>query len=612
MHPSAGRRIAPRVALTGLVLAALVGALTAAPAQAAPAADLFCAAPGQELAISPISGLQDGQQVTWLSTIKGTTPTEFTGEYIGKLENGLGYDAAGQPRDLLLVRLDGDVVTGAGSTLAAGVWAGASGSPVYDAAGALIGAVSYGFSNLADDVAGVTPAAYMKEIGQLPTSRTLNAADRKTVAKLAGTPVARAAAPASLRQLPTVRVTMGTSAATLDGLGTRLAEKIDGYRPAKAPGLAIAGGASDGADYPIVAGGNIAVSYAYGAVGAASVGTVTAVCGDQVFAFGHPNNWNSALASNFHGASAARIVPDLGSYKLVSAVGKVKGAISDDRLAGVRGTLGTAAATVPVTTVSYLGDLRSKATSHVSAVPLVGPAAAAQVATDAARMLDNQMEGTAKLTWWIDYTRENGTRGTLSNTNRYSSAEALGDFMGWDLSEDIAQLQMNPFEDVSIDKVTVRTRFEEGYRAGRLTGVEMKKGSTWKKVSAGSTTSVTRGKTYTFRAVLSPAPGTERVTVYREFSISVPKTLKNRMSVTLRPPAGEPDFEGAPVGDFDALVAALDANRRSDTLDLRRTFTANGSKRYVRTGRMSTPTVVIDGKAFSFKIEVPATRSSKR
>ncbi|HMS38368.1 MAG TPA: hypothetical protein PKA93_14460, partial [Arachnia sp.] len=66
------------------VAAALIGTLVAAPpAHAAPAGtDMFCEVPGQELAISPISGLKEGEAVTWLSTVKGTRPTEFTGEYV--------------------------------------------------------------------------------------------------------------------------------------------------------------------------------------------------------------------------------------------------------------------------------------------------------------------------------------------------------------------------------------------------------------------------------------------------------------------------------------------------------------------------------------------------
>jgi hypothetical protein len=599
---------APRAAVTAALLAALVGSLTAAPAQAVSAdPDLFCDLPGQNLAIAPISGLEDGDAVTWLSTVKGTTPTTFTGEYVGKLENGLGYDADGDPRDLLLVRLDGDIVNGTAGSLAAGVWAGASGSPVYDADGALIGAVSYGFSGLADNVAGVTPAAYMKTIGQLPGTRALSPAAQKQVAKMLGeAPPSASAAPAKMRQLQPVRVTSGTTAARIDGASARLAERVDGFRPAGSKGLAIDGGANDGVDYPIVAGGNIAVSYAYGAIGEASVGTVTAVCGDEVFAYGHPNNWNSSLGASIHGASAARIVPDLlGSYKLVSAIGKVKGTLVDDRLAGVRGTLGAGAATIPITTVSTIGGHRTAAVTHVSEDMLVAPAAAAQLASDATRVLDNQWEGSAKVGWSITYERRNGSIHTLKNVNRYANADFFSDLVGEELAENIAMLQLNPFEDVTIVQVRVSAKFAEGNRVGRLSGVQIRQNGAWKTLAQGSTTKVKRGATYSFRTVLGAAPGGTRVTEYRPFTVTVPSSLKKTMKVTLGVPA--PGRDPMFARSFGTFVAALDDNTRFDVIDRTRTYVSTSGQRRTVTTPMAAPTVVLDeGRSLSFLLEAPA------
>lgn len=599
-----------RAALAASALTALVVSLAAGPAQAVSAdPDTFCDVPGQELAISPISGLAEGESVTWLSTVKGTTPTQFTGEYIGKLENGLGYDANGDPRDLLLVRLDGDVVNGGGSSLPAGVWAGASGSPVYDADGALIGAVSYGFSWLADNVAGVTPAAYMKSIGQLPGATRLGPAAQQQVSRMAGEAVPTAGdGPGTMRPLQAVRVTAGTTAAKLDQISARLAEAVPGFRPFGMSGLAINGGVNDGADYPIVAGGNVAVSYASGAVTLASVGTVTAVCGDEVFAYGHPDNWNSKIAANVHGASAARIVPDLGqSYKLVSAIGRVKGKVVDDRLAGVRGILGAGHATIPVTTTSKVGDHHSTVVTHVSEALAIAPAAAAQMGTDATRMLDNSWAGSAAVRWSIAYQREDGSTHTFTNKNRYSAAEYFPDDFSWDVSEDIAMLQSNPFEDVKVLSVDVTAAFADGYRVGRLSGVQVLRGGKWTTIAPGSTLKVTRGVTYTFRTVLAPAPGTERVTEYRPFTVAIPKTLKKTLTVTLQA-RSQPEFEIEPPTSFDELVATLDARWRFDLVDRTVRFTTTSGKRYVQDYRMAAPTVVVgDDSRVSFTLQA-ATR----
>ncbi len=618
-HRSPRRDGAFRAGVTAALLTALVGSLASAPAQAVSSdPDLFCDLPGQELALSPISGLQDGDDVTWLSTVKGTTPTAFTGEYVGKLDNGLGYDGSGQPRDLLLVKLDGEVVNGTGSTLPAGVWAGASGSPVYDADGALIGAVSYGFSSLADNVAGVTPAAYMKAIGrlpgqsaQLPLEKTLSASATRQLARMLDVaPPAASAAPTKMRRLEPVRVSTGAPAGTLDAVSAKLAKNVDGFTPVAAAGRAIDGGASSGADYPIVAGGNIAVSYAYGAVAEASVGTVTAVCGDEVFAYGHPSNWNSKLGASFHGASAARIVPELGaSYKMVSAIGKVKGTLVDDRLAGVRGLLGAGADTVPIATRSTLGSHVSRAVSHVSEKLLVGPAVAAQLAGDAARMLDNQWAGSAKVAWTITYQRENGRIATLKNINSYADPQFFPELVGYEVAEDIAALQSNTFEDVEILKVGVSARFSEDVRASRVSGVQMLQKGTWKTVRPGSVTKVTRGATYSFRTVLSPMPGAERVTEYQPFTVTVSKALKKTMKITVKAPPYIPIFEMGFPESFSELVALLDARPRMDVVERTRSWVSTGGVRYTPRSLSVAPTLVSDaGKRIAFLLEAAPKR----
>ncbi|MFT4219072.1 MAG: hypothetical protein QM611_00935 [Microbacterium sp.] len=595
-------------ALAAAITAALVGALAIAPSAQAADDEVFCDVPGEELAISPISGLEDDQPVTWKSTTKGTEPTEFPGTYVGKLENGLGYDANGNPRDLLLVELGGPIVEGSGTTLAAGVWAGASGSPVYDADGALIGAVSYGFSWLPDNVAGVTPAAYMKTIGQLPGVQKVNTAAQKKIDKIVdGAPLATKSQ-ARIEPLKPVRVTFGGTADDFDQASATLAEKVEGYTAAAQGGLAIDGGALDGEDYPIVAGGNIAVTYAYGAVGSASVGTVTAVCGDEVFAYGHPAYWNSEIGASFHGASAARVVPDLETaYKQVSAIGKPKGRITEDRLAGIRGVFGDPAPSIPITTVSKIGSHTSTAVTHVSFDLMNPDVAYVQLMVDAQRMLDNAWAGSAKVKWSIRYQREDGSQGTFTNYNRYADSQAFPDLLGFDVADNIATLMANPYEEVEILGVDITTRFAEGFRAARVSGVEMKKNGAWKKVEDGSAVKVTRGKTHTFRTVLAPVPGAERVTEYQEFSVTVPQRLKKSMSLRV---SASPQYDDeTEAGDFDSLIAELDNPVRYDVISVAKRWRSTSNAVHASEKTLVTPTFIVDdGSGFSFTLEAAALK----
>jgi hypothetical protein len=602
---------ATRTVVAALATAGLVGALTAAPASAAPAEpEMFCDVAGQELAISPIAGLQDGDRVTWLSTIKGTTPTGFTGEYIGKLDNGLGLDAEGNPRDLLLVRLDGDLVNGTSSSLATGVWSGASGSPVYDEDGALVGAVSYGFSFLPDNVAGVTPAAYMRMMGQLPEARTLSPSARKEAARMAEEPATSSTS--AIRRLEPVRVTTGATAAELDDATRLIASRVDGFRGVTASGRATASAVTDGADFPIVAGGNIAVSYAHGAVGEASVGTVTAVCGDEVFAYGHPNNWNSDLSASIHGASAARIVPDLtGSYKLISAIGRVKGTLAEDRLVGIRGVLGAGPEVVRVQSTSRLGSKRSTVASSVSEAELIPAVAYTQASNEAVRMLDNVQVGSARVRWTIRFEREDGTVGELDNENRYADRYDFPSAVGMNIADDIAILQSNPFEEVKVTAVHIGTVFEEGYRAARLAGVQMKKNGVWSTIPQDGKLTATRGKTYAFRAVFAPVRGAERVTRYLEFNATVPRTAKRGLRVSVAVPAVDEESMIDPelMRSFDQLVAALDANTRTDVIERTHVSTSTKGVRTSRTAVQAVPVVLADpGSMVTFGLYVTPAR----
>lgn len=607
----------PGVIGAGLTVAMLC-TFVATPAQAADPA-VFCDVPGQELAISPVADLVEGEEVTWKSTVKGQDPTDFTGEYIGKIDNALGYDSTGEPRDLLLVRLQGQQVDGDPDTktLPAGVWAGASGSPVYDDDGALIGAVSYGFSEEADNVAGVTPAAYMRKIGDIPGKVSVNRSAKLAIAESTGETPSE-----PLRRIKSAKISFNDFSARAAKATKQLEQRIPGFRDVKPGGLSVNGGKFDGESMGIVAGGNLAVTYAYGAVGDAGVGTVTAVCGDEVFAFGHPNNWDSSMIASFHGASAARIMPSGGnSYKQVSAIGKPMGVVTDDRLAGIKGTLEEYADTVPVTTVSKIGSQSSTATSHVSERYAIAGAVYEQLLQDASRALDNTHVGSATVTWSIDYVRENGRTGTLKNKNKYTEIELFPEHVGEEVASDVSEIVANEFEDVKITAVKATADFSDEYRASRLTGVQMKKNGKWKNLKSKSTTKVSRGKTYKFRAVLSPAPRSEKKTEYKEFTVRVPKNTKKTFSVRLHGESGssvsffddlfENPVATTDVNSFAGLIKALDNNDRNDRIDLTQTYRNTKGLKVVKKKSPVVPRIVVAGD-FSFKLQAPVLKKKKK
>ena len=113
------------------------------------------------------------------------------------------YEPAVSGRDIIVVDLSGSAVTAAG-----GLWAGASGSPVYFRSGGrdkLAGAIAYGLAGGGSTLAGVTPAEDMDDLLHL------------------GSPARRAAAssirvPTGLaRRMAAARVNSSSSSQPLSG-----------------------------------------------------------------------------------------------------------------------------------------------------------------------------------------------------------------------------------------------------------------------------------------------------------------------------------------------------------------------------------------------------------
>lgn len=578
--------------LAGAALAGMATAVLVAPtAHAAPAPELFCDLPGQELELVPqdevhaMFSADPTAQVTGRTVVKGSTPTGFTGTYVGRIEDALGRDAAGRGVDMLLFELSGAGIDS--GPIPAGIWAGMSGSPVYDADGRLIGAVAYGLTPANGPVAGVTPAAFMKETG---TDKTQGAPARVNVTPRTLDRVGPKAVTGAARRLKTVKVMAGGQ--RVNEVANRTAARIPG-RSATARSLQARDFAAVGAPRamaePLVAGGNIAVGYSTGDIFAGSVGTVTAVCGDDVWAFGHPMDGAGATSLSMHNASTALIARDdtgqLGSYKQVSVVGEQVGTITEDGFAALRGRVGLMRGFPTVTTVKNAAGkvLDTYSGSVVDPASATNAAVAPAVATQ--NVLDNIGTGTARLSWTIEYRLPGNRHGRLSNTQLYASSPDLADEVAGDLGDQIAQLTFTDLADVTITKVTsTLTVLDRRAVTHRIAGAQVLKGRTWVNL---------RGQTLRKNTTHSVRP------MYRQYVNGKPKTLvagtphrftmgrlaHARGSVTFAPRGavsgrecfevagqkicvefGDEDDEEQEFRTFAELVASLDGLRRADTV----------------------------------------------
>jgi hypothetical protein len=292
----------------------------------------------------------------------GICVTEWTGgqrrevsvEVLGTL------DAAAPDRTLVLVRLSDPELEGAG------VVAGMSGSPVY-IDGKLLGAVAFGWAFAREPLAGVTPFVQMRAIvAGGPTAPPPPAALPRLAAVLAGKLDPLAVAP----RLPTSSQprTVPLALAGLPGDDAFGRELLGGPVQVAAPATGSA--PRSGVPGP---GDMMAALLVWGDATLAAGGTVTAVEGDRVWAFGHPL---FSLGAVRLPAARATVLAVQGSYQApfkLFGVGALFGTLLADRPAGVLIQVGEPPRGVPVG-VRVDDSIGSKAWSfHVAESPLLTP-----------------------------------------------------------------------------------------------------------------------------------------------------------------------------------------------------------------------------------------------
>ncbi len=480
--------------------------LAAAPAHAEPADQPSfeqCAAP------FPAADLVDGQTVTGLTTAgrtrgSATEPEPFTGTYVDTLESDDG--------DILVFDLAGSRITHEDGTVDAGVWSGISGSPVYAEDGRLVGAVAYTFGSLqGSSIAGVTPAEDIYALrdgddrAEGPDDVLLSSAQRARLVA-AGAPAkelgsgARRIAPVSAINLP----------AKFRAGYDRIAKR------AKAPSRDVAaGGATQGVEVPIVAGGNLAAADSYGSISAYGLGTATAVCGDKVVGWGHPFDFRNA-SRTIHGASTSLIQADGAySYKLGNLAAPM-GALTHDGLAGIVGRLGRTVDSALITSTARSdGD---PARTYRTTVP--NPGALAELAAthayrDAALAQDQLGGGEAVVSYTVKGTStEDGSPVTLSRTNRYSVTDYLGEYLAEGVAGDIYTLQDNEFANLDIDSVTIDDTLTSPYKALKIGSVDRYDPARkrWNRIASSGTLTVKKGTSMTLRLNLVRADKYSRAT----------------------------------------------------------------------------------------------------
>ncbi len=315
------------------------------------------------LDIMPLSQVRAGQRGVGRTVFSGDNVEEFQVEILGVLSN------TGPKEALILGRLSG------GQLEHTGVMQGMSGSPVY-IGGKLIGAVAMAFPYAKDPIAGIRPIEEMLRVDAMPGRR----AEAPAIALYKkGTGLGLEMGAGALLPVPARRENVEsrlTEVATPMSFSGFTSSAIESFGPAMRglgleprQGLSL-GGAPDmrmGDTKKLRPGSMISVQLMTGDMSVGADGTVTAIDGDRVYAFGHRFLSLGPTELPFTRAEVITLLANVNTSFKISTARELMGIISQDRNTGVAGTVGRRAAMLPLD-ISVVEETKPAGEYHMQMV----------------------------------------------------------------------------------------------------------------------------------------------------------------------------------------------------------------------------------------------------
>jgi hypothetical protein len=277
-----------------------------------------------QMPIFPLRDVRAGQHAIGKTVFQGSKIEEFQVEILGVLEN------VGPRQSIILARLSG------GPLAQTGVMQGMSGSPVY-MDGRLVGAVALAFNFSKEPIAGIRPIEEMLAVGDVPAKQL--AAQRPPARDIDSFA-------SKLIDIATPVSFSGFTSGTLEQFAPQL--KKLGLEPRQ--GVSSGGKLPSklGAPASLRPGDMIAVELLSGDLSIGAEGTVTAVDGKAIYAFGHQFMSVGNTELPFARAEVLTLLPNLSSSFKISSPLEWMGSITADRSTSIYGELGRKADTIPL------------------------------------------------------------------------------------------------------------------------------------------------------------------------------------------------------------------------------------------------------------------------
>ena len=292
------------------------------------------------LSILPLRDVKAGMHATGKTVFTGDKVEDFDVEILGVLDN------IGPKQSLILGRLSG------GPLEHTGVMQGMSGSPVY-IDGKLIGAVALAFPYSKDPIAGIRPIEEMLRVESMPAKpEPMRLAKLTDPASLLRSALSKRAASASfgdtrMTEVATPISFSGFTSATIEKFAPEL--RALGLEPRQ--GIALGGSsavARMGDPSRLQPGSMISVELMMGDFGVGADGTVTAIDGNKVYAFGHRFLSMGATDLPFTRSEVMTLLANVNTSFKISSARELMGVISQDRDTAVTGVLGARANMTPL------------------------------------------------------------------------------------------------------------------------------------------------------------------------------------------------------------------------------------------------------------------------
>lgn len=433
------------------------------------------AAVGAAPAILRTDQLQPGMQGIAKTVIEGTRIDTFYIEIVGVLKDSGDNDGK------IIARASGAVIDKTG-----GVLQGMSGSPVY-IDGNLIGAVSGGWKDIDSRTCIITPIDDMLKVWNLPDTKNKEKikqvdlkADPKPVAETQKKEMELIAQPAKDEKV-TDEKTEEAEAAVKNEQNLAAPLMVSGFseaglnmlteklKPFQMVPYAVGGAGGSTPPVKIEAGSSIAAELVRGDISMSAIGTVTAVEGDKVLAFGHPFLRKGNVNYFMSDAQIVTTASGTNAGFKIGTPGNLVGRINQDRSAAIAGVLGQYPSVIPLQIKVEDVQLNQRKTYSMQIAydeDLVSALVTSMVYNSMDQTIDRLGEGTATVSFEI---MTNGSAdGKITRDNMFYSAQDVGQLAVSEIFQALNLLYSNTMREVDVVSVKVKIKIDENRKTASI------------------------------------------------------------------------------------------------------------------------------------------------